>query len=70
MPVITLAISPQGTEVKEQLIARLTAAAAEATGIPAAKFVVFIDEAPRGNIGVGGVPLDQLMAQQVTGDKS
>lgn len=69
MPVITLAISPQSTEVKEQLIARLTAAAAEATGIPAAKFVVFIDETPRENIGVGGLPLDQLMAQQAAGAK-
>lgn len=69
MPVITLAISPQGKDVKEQLISRLTAAAAEATGIPAAKFVVFINETPRENIGVGGLPLDQLMAQQVAGDK-
>jgi 4-oxalocrotonate tautomerase len=70
MPVITLAISPQGKEVKEQLIARLTAVAAEATGIPAAKFVVFIDEMPRENIGVGGRPLDQLMARQAAGNKS
>jgi 4-oxalocrotonate tautomerase len=60
MPVITLAISPLPTDKKEQLIARLTAAAAEVTGIPAQKFVVFIDETPRENIGVGGVPLTKL----------
>jgi len=60
MPVITLAISPQPADKKEQLIARLTAAAAEVTGIPAQKFVVFIDETPRENIGVGGVPLTKL----------
>jgi 4-oxalocrotonate tautomerase len=60
MPVITLAISPQPEDKKEQLIARLTAAAAEVTGIPAQKFIVFIDETPRENIGVGGVPLTKL----------
>jgi 4-oxalocrotonate tautomerase len=60
MPVITLAISPQPADKKEQLIARLTAAAAEVTGIPAQKFIVFIDETPRENIGVGGVPLTKL----------
>jgi len=64
MPVITLAISPQKKDVKERLIAGLTAAAAEATGIAAEKFVVFIDETPRENIGVGGLPLDQALAQQ------
>lgn len=69
MPVITLAISPQSAKVKQQLIARLTEAAASATGIPAAKFVVFIDELPRENIGVGGLSLDQLMAQQTAEDK-
>jgi 4-oxalocrotonate tautomerase len=61
MPVITLAISPQPADKKEQLIARLTAAAAEVTGIPAQKFIVFIDETPRENIGVGGVPLTKLI---------
>jgi 4-oxalocrotonate tautomerase len=60
MPVITLAISPQPADKKEQLIARLTTAAAEVTGIPAQKFIVFIDETPRENIGVGGVPLTKL----------
>lgn len=69
MPVISLAISPQGKEVKEKLISSLTAAAAQATGIPAAKFVVFIEETPRENIGVGGLPLDQAMARQAAGDK-
>ncbi len=69
MPVINLAISPQSKEVKEKLISSLTTAAAEATGIPAAKFVVFIDETPRENIGVGGLPLDQAMARQAAGDK-
>ncbi|MEZ4601268.1 MAG: 4-oxalocrotonate tautomerase DmpI [Syntrophotaleaceae bacterium] len=61
MPIITLGISPQTTEKKEQLIARLTAAAAEVTGIPAEKFIVVIDETPRENIGVGGVPLSKLV---------
>jgi 4-oxalocrotonate tautomerase len=61
MPIITLGISPQPTEKKEQLIARLTVAAAEVTGIPAEKFIVVIDETPRENIGVGGVPLTKLV---------
>ncbi len=68
MPVISLVISPQSEDVKQQLIARLTEAAAAATGIPAAKFVVFIDELPRENIGVGGLPLDEAMARQGAAD--
>jgi len=60
MPIITLGISPQSMEVKEQLMARLTAAAAEVTGIPAEKFIVIIDENSKENIGVGGVPLSKL----------
>jgi 4-oxalocrotonate tautomerase len=62
MPIITLTISPRGEEVKEQLIAKLTETAAEVTGIPAQKFIVVIDENPRENIGVGGVPLDKLVS--------
>ncbi len=61
MPIITLALSPQSNDVKEQLIAKLTAAAADITGIPAQKFIVIIDENPRENIGVGGVPLNKLV---------
>jgi 4-oxalocrotonate tautomerase len=61
MPIITLTISPRSNDVKEQLIAKLTATAAEATGIPTEKFLVVIDETPRENIGVGGVPLDKLI---------
>ncbi|MDY0262158.1 4-oxalocrotonate tautomerase DmpI [Syntrophotalea acetylenica] len=60
MPIITLTISPRSPEVKEQLIARLTEAAAGTTGIPAEKFIVVIDENPIENIGVGGVPLNKL----------
>jgi len=60
MPIITLGISPQSSETKERLMARLTAAAAEVTGIPAEKFIVIIDENPKENIGVGGVPLSKL----------
>jgi 4-oxalocrotonate tautomerase len=62
MPIITLTISPRNEEVKEQLIAKLTETAAEVTGIPAQKFIVVIDENPRENIGVGGVPLDKLVS--------
>jgi 4-oxalocrotonate tautomerase len=61
MPIITLTISPRSKEVKNQLITKLTEAAAEATGIPAQKFIVVIDENPVENIGVGGVPLDKLL---------
>lgn len=61
MPVITVGISPQSTEVKERLIAGLTEAAAAATGIASQKFIVIIDENPRENIGVGGVPLNKLI---------
>jgi 4-oxalocrotonate tautomerase len=60
MPIITLGISPLPAEKKEQLIERLTATAAEVTGIAAQKFIVIIDETPKENIGVGGVPLSKL----------
>jgi 4-oxalocrotonate tautomerase len=60
MPIITLGISPQSSETKERLMVRLTAAAAEVTGIPAEKFIVIIDENPKENIGVGGVPLSKM----------
>ncbi len=64
MPVITLELGTgQASEAqKKELIGRLTSEAAGITGIPDAKFTVFIDEYPAENIGVGGKTLKDIKA--------
>ncbi|MGE4318886.1 MAG: 4-oxalocrotonate tautomerase DmpI [Deferribacterales bacterium] len=62
MPSITIQISNQSPEKKKAIIEKLTAAAAEATGIDAGKFVVFISEHETDSIGVGGKVLKDMLA--------
>lgn len=57
MPVITIQISNMTTEKKRELISRMTDTAADVTGIPAASFVMFVDEHAPESIGVGGQTL-------------
>jgi 4-oxalocrotonate tautomerase len=60
MPVITITITPQAVECKRCLAESLTKAAAEATNIPADKFIVVIDENARESIAVGGKLLSDM----------
>jgi len=59
MPVISVEIGPISTEMRTDLIKKLTKTASEVTGIPEATFVVLIKEYPKDAIGVGGVPLSE-----------
>ncbi|HCM25803.1 MAG: 4-oxalocrotonate tautomerase [Treponema sp. GWB1_62_6] len=60
MPVITIDMHKTGTAEKTALIRNLTAAAADATKIPPQSFIVLINEMDDVNIGLGGVPLDEV----------
>ncbi len=62
MPVIRMDIGRQGmtTELKKQLIEKLTEAAVAITHIPKHAFIVIIDEHDDANLGVGGVTLDKV----------
>nr|WP_320131552.1 tautomerase family protein [uncultured Holophaga sp.] len=63
MPVIQVAIQSLPPETKKSLISSLTATAAQVTGIPEAKFIVFIAEHPADAIGIGGRTLQELKAE-------
>lgn len=62
MPVIRVDIGKHGmtTEVKKQLIEKLTDSAVEVTHIPKQAYTVIIDEHEDANIGVGGLTLDKV----------
>ncbi len=57
MPVIEIKMGKATSEMKEKLIQGLTQVGVDSTGIPADKFIVFIQELEDTNIGVGGVNL-------------
>jgi len=59
MPVITMDSAALAPGVKTALIGSLTRAAAEATGLPEASFIVLLRELPADAIGIGGVPLSE-----------
>lgn len=62
MPVITIDLGTiDNKEKKAQLVQALTEAASSVTQIPADKFIVFIKEMERENIGVGGKLLSDLL---------
>jgi 4-oxalocrotonate tautomerase len=61
MPVITVDIGITSLEKKAALVKELTAKASEITQIPEEKFVVFINEMERDNIGIGGKLLSEIM---------
>ncbi|MBJ6750354.1 4-oxalocrotonate tautomerase DmpI [Geomonas anaerohicana] len=62
MPVITIDLGIiENKEKKGQLVQALTEAASSVTQIPAEKFIVFIKEMERENIGVGGKLLSDIL---------
>jgi 4-oxalocrotonate tautomerase family enzyme len=64
MPVINidLGLGQTSETQKKQLISRLTSEAAENIGLPAEKFITFINEFPLENIGLGGSTVKELKA--------
>ncbi len=66
MPVINVELGAGQTDEgqKRELISRLTAAAVEITKIPAEKYIVFINELPFENIGLGGRTVKDIRAGQ------
>ncbi|TSK08135.1 MAG: 4-oxalocrotonate tautomerase [Geobacter sp.] len=62
MPVITIDLGTMANkEKKGELVQALTEAASTVTQIPAEKFIVFINEMERDNIGVGGKLLSDII---------
>lgn len=64
MPVINidLGLGQTSEGQKQQLISRLASDAAEIMGMPAEKFITFINEFPLENIGIGVKSLKELKA--------
>ncbi len=62
MPVISVVTGPTPEDVKERLIERLTAEAAEVTQVRPEHFTVLITELPRENMGVGGKTVKALLS--------
>ena len=63
MPNITIQLYKVSPEKKKELIERVSQAAAEVTGIPVDKFLMYIDEYETDNIGVGGKTLTEFMSK-------
>ena len=61
MPVITIALRKTSSAEKTALIEKLTVAAAEATKMPAEKFITYIQEYDDESIGLGGKKLKEAM---------
>ena len=64
MPVIRFTTDPLSVETKKDLIKRLTETAVEVTHIPPQAFTVVIDEKEDHCIGVAGISLEDIKAQQ------
>lgn len=64
MPNITIQLYKISTEQKKALITKVSQAAAEVTGIPVDKFLMYIDEYATDNIGVGGKTLTEFMTKR------
>jgi 4-oxalocrotonate tautomerase len=61
MPVISIELAPISPEKKEELIRSFTKIASDTLGIPEQSFVVLVKEYPYDAIGVGGIPLSQVV---------
>ena len=59
MPVITIDLWPVNTEIRAELILKLTKTASDITSLPQSTFFVYVREYPTDAIGVGGIPLSQ-----------
>lgn len=62
MPIVTFEAGQIDSEVKRQLIQRLTEVSTEVTGIPRELFFVVIRELPDDDIAVGGRTVTQIKA--------
>jgi 4-oxalocrotonate tautomerase len=61
MPIVQISmIQGRTPEKKEQLIKKVTDAIVEVLQIPAEKVRIILNEVPKENIGVGGVPQSKL----------
>ena len=63
MPNIIVEAGTVDKENKNSLIRRLTETASEITGIPVTSYTVLIKEFPIENWGVGGEPLEEVLAR-------
>lgn len=63
MPYISIESGPLSAIQKQQLIERITEAAAETTGIPPQFFMVAVRELPDSSFGIGGRTLDRIKAE-------
>ena len=61
IPTITIALNKTSEEKKKQLVENLTKEAAQITEIPIEHFVVYVQEHPHENIGVGGKALKEIL---------
>ncbi|NLV28329.1 MAG: 4-oxalocrotonate tautomerase [Methanomicrobiales archaeon] len=59
MPVITIDLWTVSSEIRAELIQKLTKTASDITNLPPSAFFVYIREYPPDAIGVGGIPLSQ-----------
>lgn len=64
MPVITIKMKKTQPEKKKELIEKLTSVAVEVTHSPVSAFTVFIEEFDSDNIGIGGQPLSEKVANK------
>lgn len=60
MPLITFEAGQLSEKVKNELILKLTDAAAEVTGIPKGSFFIAIRELPDENIAIGGKTVREM----------
>lgn len=61
MPAITIALNKTSEEKKKQLVENLSKEAAQITEIPLEHFIVYVQEHPHENIGVGGKTLKDIL---------
>lgn len=60
MPIVTIQMSPQTTEMKEEMIRAVTESLSSVTRIPTDAFRVIIHDVPAENIGIGGKTLSKI----------
>jgi 4-oxalocrotonate tautomerase len=60
MPLITFEASKLTTEIKLELIQKLTNISAEITGIPKESFFISIREMPDENVAIGGITVKEI----------
>ena len=66
MPIITFEAGKLTSEVKHNLIQKLTAISAEITGIPKGLFFISIREIPDDDIAIGGITVTEMKKELKT----